>query len=364
MEESIMTNKTKLSAAALFSALVLGGTFATSTVFAAGDPNVTNPSTANVAHDGPNKANNGTVTEVGHAYATFTRNGGGQVKTPSDPGISYTPSNSGDITNETGSLTLDAIPSSLNFGSQETTGVAQTVQLLQSEGKDYFSGNKDGSTQDQTKDADGNLVQRTDSPNGAKTSDFGSGTAADGKKSFGNNNTVFTQVTNLSSSKDIAWTLDAKLSNFYKAGETASTGKDKSDNAIPGAFITLKGGKNVKDTVAADGTESWKNATDTITGDVKLEANTTKTIISASKDKGVFQQQWNVGNVTLTAPDGAPVGQYTADIDWTLSTAPVAQLDDAVAAPATDTKTGNDATSTSNPTTPEDTTKTGDEGTN
>lgn len=300
-----MTNTTKLSAAALFSALVLGAAFA-------GTNNVS-------AQAGPNPDNKGTVTEQTHAYVTFTKDGGSKVKHPNDPGISYTPSNTTDITNETGSLTLDAIPSSLNFGTQETTGTSQTVQLLQSAGKDFSNG-KDGSTPDQNTAADGTKTDRGISSNGPATSDA-THTDTDTNKTT---SYVFTQVTNVSSNPGIAWTLSAKLSNFYKAGGTV----DANNNAIPGAFITLKDGANVKDT-KTDTTETWEPMKDSeaIDAGLKLEANTTKDIITASTNKGIFQQQWGVGNVTLTAPQGAPVGQYTANIDWTLSAEPFADLD-------------------------------------
>ncbi|KRL53528.1 hypothetical protein FD01_GL000446 [Lacticaseibacillus manihotivorans DSM 13343 = JCM 12514] len=325
MEEIIMTNTTKLTAAALFSALVLGASFAGNTVSAA---------------PGPNPDNNGKVSETGHAYVTFTKDGGSQVKHPSDPGVSYTPSNTTDVTNETGSITLDAIPSSLNFGTQETTGASQTVQLLQSEGKDFSNG-KDGSTTDQTTLADGTKADRKISSNGPATSDSGASSDTTGK-----NDTIFTQVTNVSSNQDITWTLSATLSNFYAAGKAA----DPKTNAIPGAFITMKDGKHVKDTIDGE-KESWMPTTDKIDAGLTLNANTSTKIVGATKDKGIFQQQWNVGGVTLTAPQGAPVGQYTADIAWTLEAGPAADLD--AAAPVT--RTGSE--------TP-DATKTPDDGTN
>lgn len=291
-----MTKNVKLSADALFSALVLGGSFAGSTVF---------------AKDGATQSNGGTVTEVGHAYATFTRTSGGQVKTPSDPGISYTPGNSGDITNETGSLTLDAIPSSLNFGTQETTGVAQTVNLLPS--------------------TPGEDDDRAISGNGPATSDHGTDTA--GKEL--NNQTIFTQVTNVSSNT-IQWSLSATLGAFYKADKSEDVHTDAADigekeSAIPGAFITLTDGAAVHAEIKTGDTKlSWQPADKLMENSLKLDAGTGKSteIIASNPQKGVFQQQWKDANVTLTAPQGAPVGKYAADIAWTLSASPADQLDD------------------------------------
>lgn len=310
-----MTNKTKLSAAALFSALVLGGSFVGSTVFA----DDTAPGAVPTGQAGPNQSNNGTVTEKGHAYVTFTRSTGPQVLNPSDPGISYTPNNSSDITNETGSLTLDAIPSSLNFGTNESTGHAQTVQLLQSEGKD-FSNSKDGSTPDQQTLADGTKADRVDSPNGPKTSDsdinnFNEATKDATPVVKG----IFTQVTNMTSGP-VNWTLSATLSNFFKSGANATPG---ADNAIPGASIFMKNGKNVTDkTVTA-----WTDAETQIDAGLELKATQATTVVGSNAEKGTFQQQWNVGDVTLVAPEGAPIGQFEANIDWTLSAEPLSDLD-------------------------------------
>lgn len=310
-----MTNKTKLSAAALFSALVLGGSFVGSTVFAADTQ----------TKSGVTQSNKGTVTETGHAYVTFTRSTGPQVLNPSDPGTSYTPSNSDDITNETGSLTLDAIPSSLNFGTNESTGQAQTVQLLQSEGKD-FSGGKDGSTPDQQTLADGTKADRVDSPNGPKTSDTGmvANTDADAQDAAStvkaNGHTVFTQVTNMTSGP-VNWTLSATLSNFFKSGPDAKPGDT---NAIPGASIFMKKGKNVTNHKTPG---TWTDADTAIDAGLELKATQAATVVGSNAEKGTFQQQWNVGDVTLVAPEGAPIGQFEANIDWTLSAEPLSDLD-------------------------------------
>lgn len=280
-----MTNTTKLTAAALFSALVLGAAFA-------GTNNVS-------AQAGPDTAKGGTVTETGHAYVTFQRGSQGQVKTPSDPGVSYTPDNPSDITNETGDLTLDAIPSSLNFGTNDITGVAQTVDLLPSAG--------DG--------------KRELSSNGPATSDHG--TDPDGK--VANDDTIFTQVTNVSSNP-VKWSLSATLSNFYVEGTTVN--KDK--NAISGAYITMTDGKAVHAEAAPTAenpdAQTWADAATKLSADTKgvltFNANQSTPIIENATQQGVFQQQWKDSGVKLVAPNGVTVGQYAADMAWTLSVTP------------------------------------------
>lgn len=298
-----MTNKTKFTAAALFSATILGLAFVGNNVHADGE--------------GPSTTVAGTKTETGHAYATFERDTtGGQVKHPNDPGLSYTPDNSGDITHETGELTLDAIPSSLNFGTNTTTGASQTVKLLPSLG-------------------DTETPARSISDNGPATSDHGAAsndsTQAQDDKSKAK---IFTQVTNLATN-GVQWKLSATLGAFYKADTNADahaqyTAVDadhveaaKAANAIPGAYITLKNGASVHDeTDATTNVESWQPAAQALAGDVQLNAFEEKTIVDSNAQRGVFQQQWNDSDVTLTAPTGAPVGKFAADIAWTLSSTP------------------------------------------
>lgn len=282
-----MTNKTKLSAAALFSALVLGGTFATSTVFAAGQagPDVTKDAAEN------------SVNEVGHAYVTFTKDKPNTIHDPSDPGSTTTPSNPSDVTTETGELTLDAIPSSLNFGTQESTGAGQVVQLLAS---NATSATDSREKLDISKGKDGD---------GLATSDHtGSATSA-------TDQVIFTQVTNVATTNP-TWSLSATMTDFTNA-----------DNAtLPGAFITFGGGANVLDQYdATTKTQKWVNATDNLATDQTLTAGGGSTAFVSSAQTGTFQQQWNVKDVTLTTPQAPAKGDYTSEIDWSLTAAPATQ---------------------------------------
>lgn len=280
-----MTNKTKLSAAALFSALVLGGTFATGTVFA--------------AQAGPDPVNGGSVSETGHAYVTFTKDGSNPVVDPGNPNESL-PSDTPGVTGETGELTLDAIPLSLNFGTNEATGAGQVVNLLASNGTSATpADNRDLSA---GKDDDG--------------------TATTDRQGASGNQVIFTQVTNVSTAKP-TWTLSANMTDFTnKAGET-----------LPGAFITFGGGTNYLDkydTTAAKATHVWEPQTTTdeanpnpnaLTQDVQLAAGGSATFLSTSAT-GTYQQQWDDSKVTLTTPEAPTKGAYTSTINWTLTAAP------------------------------------------
>lgn len=280
-----MTNKTKLSAAALFSALVLGGTFATSTVFA------DDTAPAPTGQAGPDPVKGGEVSEVGHAYVTFTKDKPNTIHDPSNPGSTTDPSNP-DETNETGELTLDAIPSSLNFGTQESDGAGQVVKLLAS----------DDSSRAISKGAAGD---------GITTSDHtGSWESATDK-------VLFTQVTNIATSNP-TWELSATMSGF-----TNGTNKD----ALPGAFITFGGGMNVIDQYdKTTNKESWAKAKDDLTTGAVLTANDKDGVSFVTSDQtGIFQQQWNVNDVTLTTPTAPAKGEYTSNINWTLTATPAAQ---------------------------------------
>lgn len=267
-----MTNKTKLSAAALFSALVLGGSSAGSTVFADAKP-------------GPDPKG-GSVSEVGHAYVTFTKDGTTPIHDPSNPGSDITPSNPNDSTNETGELTLDAIPSQLNFGTQESQGAGQVTKLLASTG--------DGVRQDS---------QGTDK----KTSD----------QAIKDTRVIFTQVTNVATTNP-SWSLSATMGEFTNADGTN----------LPGAFITFGGGVNVLDkftAATADQAASrvWtSDGVDDLTPDVQLTAGSGSAKFITSKQTGTFQQQWKVADVTLTTPQAPAKGDYTSEINWTLTAAP------------------------------------------
>ncbi|WP_407893123.1 WxL domain-containing protein [Lacticaseibacillus sp. N501-2] len=265
-----MTNKTKLSAAALFSALVLGGSFVGSTVFAADTPQA-----------GPDPTKDGSVSEVGHAYVTFTKNEKTPIHDPSNPGKDITPSNPSDTTGETGELTLDAIPSQLNFGTQESTGAGQKVNLLASN------------------DSSRPVSQGDDK----KTSDY----------TVNGDQVIFTQVTNVATTNP-SWSLSATMGEF-----TATTG----GATLPGAFITFGGGTNVLDKYdATSDTDAWVSGTDALETGVKLTAGTGSAQFVTSKQTGTLQQQWKVKDVTLTTPQAPAKGDYTADINWTLTAAP------------------------------------------
>ncbi|WP_125708327.1 WxL domain-containing protein [Lacticaseibacillus porcinae] len=334
-----MTNKTKLSAAALFSALVLGGSFVGSTVFAGTvDPTGTEQTgdtsgatdstgttdtgattgtttTAKAAHQGVNSTD-GKVTEQGNAYVEITTSkDGNPVVTPGDPDTPVKPIDEGNnpnITNETGTLTLDAIPNTLNFGVNASTGTAQTIQLL--------SG--DQSYKDAQNDT------RTDATfNGSttKTTDFGTSTTTDDK---GVTNTeqfqgkIFAQETNVTADPNVAWTLNAKLSHF--------TTKDN-EEGLTGAKIILANGVS-----AFVNGKTWAESSEKIVQDENKQVILDSTndagtnIIVGAKQKGVTQQQWATKDVTLSIPNAATVGQYKATIDWTLSAVPTTSLDAAV----------------------------------
>lgn len=309
-----MTNTTKFTAAALFSALVLGAAFAgTNNVSAAQDGSESGLYTGHAS-----------TSETGHAYVEFNANDkGNPVITPGDPGTTTTPIDPGDnpnITNEVGSLTLDAIPASLNFGQNQSTGSAQTVKLL--------SGDADTNTA--AGDTRKNAISDAN-----HTTDFG--TDKDGKDFAG---ILFAQETNLSSSANIKWSLSAALSPFTLA--TSKT--DPKQTGLDDATITL--GSGVSAFAGKDGT--WtKAATDLTTSDIVLKSDGTSIpIISGSMQKGVFQQQWKTANVSLNVPQAATVGKYTADIAWTLSATPEDELD-AKVEPAKDTSSSSDGAGSS-----------------
>lgn len=327
-----MTNHTKLTAAALFSALVLGSSFVSSTVFAddtgtgtdTGTPADTSGTTADPAttvvktgQQGPNKDNGGTQTETGNAYVEITTNtDGNPVVDPKDPGEPVKPDDP-NVTKEIGSLTLDAIPRTLNFGKNVATGAAAKYAL--------YSNDPDSRASDDTR---GNAISDT-----LHTTDTGTDTENNHYKGI-----IFAQETNISSSADVAWTLNAKLNKFTNY----STGAD----SLPGAYITLaSGASKILNTNAETGAKSWDDATDVVADGVTTKGATlpkdgvTLTsgddagtpIVSGVQRKGTFQQQWTSGNVNLVVPQAATVGQYQATIDWTLSAEP-STLDAAPAA--------------------------------
>ena len=173
--------------------------------------------------------------------------------------------------------------------------------------------------------ADGTTAARVDSPNGPKTSDSEKAENTDAATEDATpttdlkNDTVFTQVTNMTSGT-VNWKLSATLSNFFKTGTTPT---ETDPNAIPDASIFMKEGENVTDKTA----DAWTDAATHIDPGLELKAKTPVTVVDSNAEKGTFQQQWNVGNVTLVAPQGAPIGQFEATIDWTLSAEPLSNLD-------------------------------------
>lgn len=320
-----MTNHTKLTAAALFSALVLGSSFVSSTVFAddtgtgtdTGTPadtsgTSTDPATTTVetGKQGPNKDNGGTQTETGNAYVEITTNtDGNPVVDPKDPGEPVKPDDP-NVTKEIGSLTLDAIPRTLNFGKNVATGAAAKYAL--------YSNDPDSRASDDTR---GNAISDT-----LHTTDTGTDTENNHYKGI-----IFAQETNISSSAEVAWTLNAKLNKFTNY----TTGAD----SLPGAYITLtSGASKILNTDPNTNKKTWADATDlkddndqvtskgaTLPTDgVTLTSGATDgtNIVSGVQRKGTFQQQWASGNVNLVVPQAATVGQYQATIDWTLSAEP------------------------------------------
>lgn len=282
-----MTNTTKFTAAALFSALVLGAAFA---------------GTNNVSADEA-KVNS----ETGYAYVGYTATTAPDVLDPGDPDNPTIKPDDPGITKETGSLTLDAIPASLNFGTQEATGAGQVVKLLQ-----------DGGTATDTR--------------AMATGKDGKGTATNNhQRENGTDQVIFTQVTDVAGWKP-TWHLTATMSEFAS---------DKG-GSLPGAYITFAGGKNViKSVDAENGGTKWSDAKGLTSGDITLVAGSDTTgtgvadIVSTS-DTGTFQQQWAVDQVSLTTPQAPTEGQYSATINWILSADPATYTAPAPEDPAVD----------------------------
>ncbi|MCI1987061.1 MAG: WxL domain-containing protein [Lactobacillus sp.] len=279
----MMKMNMKLSAMALLSALVLGGTTTATAVFAAegdtptettgtgdGTDTTTTPAaTKNGATDGtPAK-------ETGNAYVTFTKST--KPTGPIDPKDPDKPDDNNPGTGEVGDLTLDAIPNNLNFGTQEATAAAQTIELLAKE--------------DAT----------TDRPN----------SQGDDKATTDTNHEIYTQVTDMAAAKP-TWKLSATLNGFN------GSLKDASITLANARSQVLTGGNGTAlawDTTNADLPVVGKSIT--------LTSGTPADIVASSKMAGTTQQVWSTKEVHLNVPAGASAeGDYNATIDWTLAIVP------------------------------------------
>lgn len=262
-----MTNKTKFSAAALFSAAVLGGAFFVTS------------NTVNAASEA--------TAETGHAYVSFDNNKPNSIPNPSDPNSS-TPVPSENSTGETGDLTLDAIPASLNFGTN-ATGTTEIPLLSNSDAK--------ATNNPYSKGSDGNGIATTDA-----------------------SGYVFTQITK-SVKDDNAYLLSATLSNFK--------GTDGQD-ALKGATITLANGQAKLLTGTAGNLAFTATSAEKITNNsgsaIVLDAGGKQVnITDAATQTGTTQQQWKTEDVSLQVPaTEALKGDYTANITWTLAVVPQA----------------------------------------
>ncbi len=252
-----MTNKSKFSVAALFSAAVLGGAFfaTNSTVNAAAGEGATSDTPA---------------TETGHAYVSFTNDKTTPITDPSDP--TKTPSdNSDNSTGEIGDLTLDAIPASLNFG----TNASGTTNIPLLSSSDAAAGTADIN----------NPISK--------------GKDGDGKATTDGSGFVFTQISK-KVKDDVAYQLSAQLGDFTSA-----------DNTLTGATITLANGK----TQLLSGTEP--NYTYVAAG------GSATTITNNATQTGTTQQKWADKDVSLQVPSAVALkGDYTANITWTLAVVP------------------------------------------
>lgn len=257
-----MTKKS-LSVAALFSAAVLGGAF-----FATSN----NASATTV--DKP-------YSQDGNAYVSFTKTKPNGPIDHSD-GSTSNP-NSDDSTTDTGDLTLDAIPGTLNFGDHDTSDTSTGVdfELLPSTKADGLAktGNREG----------------------------------DQHQTSGTEDWIYTQVTNLDATKP-QWTLGVKLGTFKNLDDGKS-------NTLEGA--TIKFGSEASQLLDPSATHGWSALNQGIT-DFTLTAGGADVKYVNSTQTGTTQQAWQAKNVILhVAKDQQLTGDYAATMTWTLSaTAP------------------------------------------
>lgn len=327
-----MTNKLKLSAAALFSAIALGGgAFTTATtVFAAGDPadtataeDTSSPTDPKDTTDNPDPTtgkeiteevpltNNSTdpakkdVTATGHAYVSFTTT---DDEGPWDPGDPKNPDDDNNKTGDTGYLRLVAIPSVLNFGNNKITGGDQTMTLLHGP-----------SDKDRASVATGNTPQTTD---GTGNSDVGGAFV------------IGTQVMNVDPLKP-EWHLSAKLSDFSDGTNKLTGASIKFSDGIQQGITTTNGNRAWTKLAGDEGSLT----------EMTLIAGGGAESYKTSKATGATQQIWKDSNVELTVPgDQIIASSFTANIDWNLSASPITPAKTDAAAPAAATTTTGDTT--------------------
>lgn len=321
-----MTNKVKFSAAALFSAAVLGGAFfvTNNTVHAADTPGG-----ATAAQP---------ATESGEAVVKFTKTSASPVL---DPGTGDSIPGDSNGTGEIGPLTLDAIPKVFDFGSQEVTSAAQTIELLDGATSRTVNANPskvqatnaDGSlkyteTQVQQKDANGDPVvdgngdpvyDTIKTPVMEDVAETGARQATSETHSYtrDGNQVVFTQVTDADKTNP-TWTLGLDVSKF----------SDGTNDTLDGATISFDNGvaqiPNPDETAAAT-TPYVSSAATTMLSSFSVKAgDTTPTnYVTASTEKGISQQVWNTKDIHLNVPAGqSSEGVSTAIMNWTLAVVP------------------------------------------
>lgn len=226
------------------------------------------------------------------ADVSFTSNGGST--TPVDPD---NPDNPGG--GNTGPLSLDAVPTYLNFGTHTQPNIDTAYTLLsKSASQDSLATANDDKTQNVTTSS-----------------------------TKGSNDVIYTQVSD-SRGTGAGWQLKAQLSDI-----TASDGQVLTD-----ASVVLTGGTPQYLTGEAK-QQSWITAADanqaTVSTPIVLNAGAASTTdvataVAGSKvgdgqGMGVNQQYWNTNNVQLHVKGGhAAAKNYSGNIVWTLNSTPTA----------------------------------------
>lgn len=229
------------------------------------------------------------------ADVSFTSNGGST--NPVDPDNPDNPGGGG--TGNNGPLSLDAVPTYLNFGTHTQPNVDTAYTLL----------SKDASQE--------SLATANDD----KTQNV----TTSGKKN--GNDIIYTQVSD-SRGTDAGWQLKAQLSDI-----TASDGQ-----VLTNASVVLSGGTPQYLTGEAN-QQSWVTAADanqaTVATPIVLNAGASSTTdvatatagskVGDGQGMGVNQQYWNINNVQLHVKGGhAAAKNYSGNIVWTLNSTPTA----------------------------------------
>lgn len=224
-----------------------------------------------------------------NAYISFhSKTTGTDPLDPSDPNTT----DPGNGTGNTGDLTLDAVPNTLNFGDHElseTTLGNHTYTLL---------GHKDGAITPSGE----SWAKQDSSTNDPETTDV--------------NGFVYTQVTDVRGT-GAGWHLTAELASFKNGGA----------DTLDGAVMSFANGKVQKLTTGADNKMAWAAGDITLVGSpLNLVAGGGVTDVedaATGTGRGTQQAVWDTSNVTLSVPkDSAKPGNATSQITWTLTNAP------------------------------------------